>query len=195
MGYEIIVIGASAGGMNALQEILKCFDKSFPIPIVIVQHLHPQADDFIARHLNTKCQLQVKESQNKGKIRPYNVYLAVSNYHLLIEENKTFSFSADARVNYCRPSIDVLFESAADVYGSKLIGIILTGANNDGALGMMEIKKKGGMTIVQDPDTAEVEIMPMSVLKLINADYVLPIEKIGPFLQENTNIKKINNRL
>ena len=144
MDYKAIVIGASAGGMKALQTILKCLNKNFPIPVIIVQHLHPQGDDFMARHLDTTCPMRVKESENREMIEPGTVYLAPPNYHLLIEKDKTFSFSTENRVNYCRPSIDVLFESAADVYGSNLIGIILTGANNDGALGLKIIKKQGG---------------------------------------------------
>ncbi len=182
MDYETIVMGASAGGMNALQKILKCLNKNFPKPIIIVQHLHPQGDDFMARHLNTICSLHVKESENRETIKPGTVYLAPPNYHLLVEKDKTFSFSTDERVNYCRPSIDVLFESAADLYGSKLIGIILTGANNDGASGMKIIRKNGGLTIVQDPSTAEVEIMPESAMQITTVDYILPLEEIGPFL-------------
>lgn len=192
MDYEAIVMGASAGGMNALQTILRCLEKKFPIPIIIAQHLHPEGDDYMARHLNTICQLRVKESENREMIKPGTVYLAPPNYHLLIEKDKTFSFSTDDRVNYCRPSIDVLFDSAADVYGSKLIGIILTGANNDGALGMKKIKKQGGLTIVQDPSTSEVEIMPSSVIQLTTVDYILPLEEIGPFLVKinDTLVKK-----
>jgi len=182
MDYQSIVIGASAGGMNALQTILKCLDKNFSIPIMIVQHLHPEGDDFMARHLNTICSLRVKEYEKREKIKAGFVYIAPPNYHLLIENDKTFSFSTDDRVNYCRPSVDVLFESAADVYGSKLIGIILTGANNDGAFGMKIIKKEGGLTIVQDPSTAEVEIMPSSAIRLTTVDYVLPLEEIGLLL-------------
>ena len=192
MDYEAIVMGASAGGMNALQTILRCLEKKFPIPIIIAQHLHPEGDDYMARHLNTICQLRVKESENREMIKPGTVYLAPPNYHLLIEKDKTFSFSTDDRVNYCRPSIDVLFESAADVYGSKLIGIILTGANNDGALGMKKIKKQGGLTIVQDPSTSEVEIMPSSVIQLTTVDYIFPLEEIGPLLVKinDTLVKK-----
>lgn len=191
MDYEAIVIGASAGGMNALPTILKCLNKNFPIPIIIVQHLHPHSDDYMARRLDAICSLQVKESENRETIKPGAVYLAPSNYHLLIENDKTFSFSTEDRVNYCRPSIDVLFDSAADVYGSKLIGIILTGANNDGALGMKIIKKQGGLTVVQDPSTAEVEIMPSSAIQLTTVDYILPLEEIGPFLVNiNGNLVK-----
>ena len=191
MNYEAIVMGASAGGMNALQTILKCLNKKISIPVIIVQHLHPEGDDFMARHLNTICPLYVKESENREAIKPGIAYLAPPNYHLLIEKDKTFSFSTEDRVNYCRPSIDVLFESAADVYGSKLIGIILTGANNDGAVGMMIIKKHGGLTVVQDPSTAEVGIMPSSALQLTTVDYILPLEEIGPFLLNiNKNLVK-----
>lgn len=184
MNYECIVIGSSAGGMNALQEILNCLKKDFSIPIVIVQHLHPESDDFMVRFLNQICPLQIKEAEVREKVYAGKIYFAPPNYHLLFESDKTFSFTVDEKVNYCRPSIDVTFQSASDVFGSNLIGVILTGANNDGALGLQEIKKNGGLTIVQEPSTAEVDTMPKSAIRLTEVDCILPLENIGPFLME-----------
>ena len=132
MNYKAIVIGASAGGLNALQEILAPLPADFHLPILIVQHRFPTADDLLTFALNESCRLMVKEADEKDYIEPGYVYVAPPNYHLLVERNRTLSLSADAKVCYSRPSIDVLFESAADVFLSQLIGIILTGANHDG---------------------------------------------------------------
>ncbi len=182
MRYQAIVIGTSAGGMNAVSSILEAIPGDFPLPIIIVQHLHPNQGDEFFRHFDNQCRLIVKSADEKEPVRPGSVYLAPPNYHLLIEKDKTLSLSVDEKVRYSRPSIDVLFESAADVFSSFLIGILLTGANDDGALGLQEIKKYNGLVIVQDPDTAEAKYMPQSALAVVDADHVLPLEEIGPFL-------------
>lgn len=183
-----VTIGASAGGLVALKQIVSQIDKNFKIPIIIVQHLHPESDDFVAKTLDTFCHSSVLEANEKEKISEGKIYLAPANYHLLIEDDFTFSLTIDPKVNYCRPSIDVLFESAARVYNSRLIGILLTGANIDGAAGLKKIKSLGGITIVQDPKTAEVDIMPQSAVNLFQVDYILPLQNIYPkikFLTEN----------
>jgi two-component system chemotaxis response regulator CheB len=112
------------------------------------------------------------------------VYVAPPNYHLLIEDDGTFSMSVEGAVNYARPSVDVVFESAAEVYGQGLIGVILTGANKDGSLGLKKIKEAGGLVIVQTPETSEAADMPRAAIAAVNPDYVLPLEKIGPLLRK-----------
>ena len=183
-GYEAIVIGTSAGGAAALAELLPVFPAAYPLPIVVVQHLHPLQESAAVVHYDRRCVLTIKEAAEKEPVRPGHVYLAPPNYHLLIEDDKTFSLSIDPKVNYSRPSIDVLFESAVDVYSPRLIGVILTGASHDGAQGLRLIKENGGLTVVQDPATAEVSYMPQAALQATRVDYVLPLAEIGQLLVE-----------
>ncbi len=180
--YQIIVIGGSAGAMAALSKLLPVFPAGYPLPIVIAQHLHPWQDDYHLEHFGDQCALTVKEAGDKEAIQAGHIYFAPPNYHLLINDDKTFSLSVDDKVNYARPSIDVLFESAADVYSPWLVGVILTGANNDGAEGMRLIKEKGGLTIVQDPKTAESSYMPKAAMEATQVDHVLPLSEIGKLL-------------
>lgn len=146
MKYKAVVIGVSAGGMAALIKLLSMLPSDFSLPLVIVQHLHPEQGHFYVEYLNQKIELTAKEADEKEIVRPGYIYFAPPDYHLLIEEDGTFSLSADEKVNYSRPSIDVLFESAVDTYGSHLIGIVLTGANNDGAYGLSLIRENRGLT-------------------------------------------------
>jgi two-component system, chemotaxis family, protein-glutamate methylesterase/glutaminase len=188
MKYEAIVIGASSGGLNALKMVLRGLPADFPVPVIVVQHIGHSPDNYWIRALNNLCALTVKEADEKDEIEPGYVYTAPAGYHLLIESDRTFSLSTDERVNYARPSIDVLFESAARVYKNKLIGIVLTGANNDGAKGLKKIKKEGGLAIVQDPESAESPSMPRAALKATPVDHVLPLEKITELLPEINKI-------
>ena len=178
MNYEAIVIGVSSGGMNAMKVIFKLLPKDFNIPIIIVQHVSPRSDNQWINLLNDKSDLYIKEADEKEKIEPGKIYIAPPNYHLLVESNKTFSLTIDERVNFARPSIDVLFESAAEAYKSKLIGVVLTGSNDDGTKGMKRIKEYGGLTIVQDPNTAESSYMPASAIATVQVDYILPLDGI-----------------
>nr|WP_319491848.1 chemotaxis protein CheB [uncultured Desulfobacter sp.] len=180
--YEAIVIGVSAGGLTALTEILPRFDKEMALPVMIVQHQRADSDDFLVRYFDRLCRHSVREVEDKMPVESGTIYFAPVNYHLLVEPDKTLSLSTEARVNYSRPSIDVLFESAADTYTDRLIGIILTGANQDGTHGAARIKELGGLIIVQDPETAEVETMPMSVIKHVQVDHILPLNGIGDFV-------------
>jgi two-component system chemotaxis response regulator CheB len=182
MQYEAIVIGVSSGGMNALKFIFSALPSSFRIPIILVQHVSANSDNEWIKLLNNKSNLTIKEADEKEKTESGNVYIAPANYHLLIEKDKTFSLTIDERVNFARPSIDVLFESAAEAYHNMLIGIVLTGANNDGAKGIKRIKELGGLAIIQDPETAESPIMPASAIATIQADYILSLEKIMELL-------------
>ncbi len=180
--FECVLIGVSAGGMTALQQILPFLPSNFPIPVIIVQHLHPQQGTFHIKFYSSKCAVKVCEAHEKEQIKPGVVYFAPANYHLLIEENRNFSLSVDPKVNFSRPSIDVLFESAFEAYGNKIIAIILTGANNDGSQGLKLITDNDGFTIVQDPAEAEVNAMPKNAIKLREPSRVLKLLEIREFL-------------
>lgn len=183
MKYRAIVIGTSAGGIEASVHILGKLPGTFALPIILVQHLHKDQDVVALVQLyNDRVPVQVEEAEEKEQIQPGRVYLAPPDYHLLIERDETFSLSVDEKVNYSRPSIDVLFESAADVYGPSLIGVLMTGANHDGALGLRRIKQYGGMTLVEDPATAKFPEMPKSALACTEVDYVLPLDALGKVL-------------
>ena len=187
--YRAIVVGASAGGIQALKKILPELPANFPLPIIIVQHQHPSSDNYYVNYLAEKCRMKVKEADEKECIAAGTIYFAPPNYHLLIEADETFALSTSERVCYSRPSIDVLFETAADVYEAALIGIILTGANSDGANGMKRIKENGGLAIAQDPQNAESPAMPFAAISACRIDHVLALEKIPKFLVK-TVIKK-----
>jgi two-component system, chemotaxis family, protein-glutamate methylesterase/glutaminase len=182
--YKAVVIGVSAGGTDALKQLLCLLPAGFTMPVVIVQHLHPDQDRYLIEVLDLCCPLEVREAEEKEQAAPGGVYLAPPNYHLLIESDGTFSLSIDPKVNFSRPSIDVLFESAADAYCPELIGIILTGASCDGAAGLRRIKDGGGMAIVQDPAVAEYPTMPSAAIEKTKADYILDLPGIGKLLAE-----------
>lgn len=181
-GYDAIVIGASAGGFAALSDLLPRLSAALPQAVVVVQHLHPEGGEFMVEFLGRHCVLPVKEAEDKEPVRPGVIYVAAAQYHLLIERDRTFSLSLDDKVNYSRPSIDVLFESAAAAYGPRLIGVVLTGANADGAAGLAAVKARGGLTIVQNPSTAEVSFMPQAAMAATTVDHVLDLEGIGRLL-------------
>ncbi len=180
--YEAVVIGVSAGGLDALSAVIPSLPEAFRLPVIVVQHQRQDSVGFLASYLDERSPLAVKEANDKEPIRPGTVYVAPAGYHLLIEEHRAFSLSVDEPVNHCRPSIDVLFDSAADVYGAKVIGIVLTGANADGSQGLKAIKAAGGLAIVQDPATAEADYMPRKAMKATEVDQVLELNQIGPFL-------------
>jgi two-component system chemotaxis response regulator CheB len=182
MNYEAIVIGVSSGGLNAMKVMFSLLPKEFNTPIIIVQHIGVRSDNFWIQLLNDKSNLYIKEADEKEKIENGKVYIAPPNYHLLIEKDKTFSLTIDERVNYSRPSIDVLFESAAEAYKNKLIGVVLTGSNNDGTNGIKRIHEWGGLTIIQNPESAESSYMPKSAIAAIKPDYILSLEDIAELL-------------
>lgn len=179
---EVIVIGASAGGLSALHRLLPCFPATFPLRLIIVSHVASGSGSTRLNMLQDKCALPVREPEDKESVEPGIVFLAPSDYHLLIETDGSFSYSCDDPVQYSRPSIDVLFESAAEAYGRTLTGVILTGANADGALGLKSVRKYGGYAMVQNPTTAEAPAMPQAALDLAGADRILELEEIGPCL-------------
>lgn len=182
MDYKAVVIGASAGGVQALQKVLAPLPVDFTLPILVVQHRWSTPDDFLAFSLNESCRLTVKEAEEKERATAGYVYIAPADYHLLVERDKTLSLSIDAKICYARPSINVLFETAAEAYRSGLIGIILTGANHDGTAGLKRIKEMGGLTIAQDPLTAENAIMPHSAIEGNAVQRVLSLAEIATFL-------------
>lgn len=185
--FEAIVIGVSAGGVNALKTILPALKPHFAMSVIVVMHRRWKSeDDFFCQTLNKNCMLTVKEADEKEHLEAGIIYLAPPNYHLMIEKDKTLSLTVDEPFNYSRPSIDILFESAAAVFGPRLIGVVLTGANNDGSYGLKAIKETGGLAVIEDPATAEVRTMPKMALDMLFpdyvADYILPLKKIGPLL-------------
>lgn len=184
MRYEAVVMGASAGGIEALKAILPGLPATFPLPIAIVMHREERSGGFLAEFLNRISGVAVSEVEDKEPMNAGHVYLAPAGYHLLIESDRCFSLSVDPRINYSCPSIDVLFESAADAFAESLIGIVLTGANSDGALGLKAIKARGGLAIVQDPRTAQASAMPAAALEAARADHVLDVQRIAPALVE-----------
>ncbi len=179
-----VVIGSSTGGFYALKKIITSLPKDFSMPILIAQHISPNSDSFMAKYFDSLSLLQVKEADEKEAIVPGVVYIAPPNYHLLVEENFTLTLSTEEKRNYARPSVDVLFESAAFAFGTKLIGVVLTGANNDGAKGLLAIKNLGGITIVQNPKEAEAYVMPQAAIQTTNPDFVLSLEEITLKLTE-----------
>jgi two-component system chemotaxis response regulator CheB len=182
--YDAIVIGASAGGLHALISILTPLPANYPIAVIVVQHRAKDERSLLEEVMRHKCHIGIKQADEKEAIQPGFVYFAPPNYHLLIESNGTFSLSYDAPVNFSRPSIDVLFETAADVFKKKLLGIILTGANKDGAEGMKKIRASGGTTIAQQPGTAEYPEMPQAAISTGAIQHILTPEAIGSFLLE-----------
>ena len=180
--YEAVVVGVSAGGLKALSMLIPALPGDFPLPVVVVQHQRPNSDGFLATHLDGLSRLRVKEAYDKEPVRPGTVYLAPAGYHLFVERDRTFALSLDERVNHCRPSIDVLFDSAADVYGNGVIGVVLTGSNRDGSQGLKRIKQCGGLAVVQDPSSAEADCMPREAIEAAPVDRVLPLDRIAPFL-------------
>lgn len=180
--YEAIVVGTSAGGLSALKKMLPGFPADFPCPIIVVQHISPQSDSYFIKILDDLCPIKVKEALDTEQIKPGTVYFAPPDYHLLVETDRSLSLTVEEKVNYSRPSIDVLFETAAEAYGEKLIGIILTGANADGSLGLLKIKNYGGYTLVQDPEEAENAVMPEKAIRAVLPDQVLKIYDMVPVL-------------
>jgi two-component system, chemotaxis family, protein-glutamate methylesterase/glutaminase len=179
-GYDLVVIGASAGGLAAVCTLLKLLPATFEIPIVVVQH-RAKESLALAEVLQDCTQLRVQEAEDKMPLEPRSVYIAPPDYHLLIDDGR-LALSTEDLVLFSRPSIDVLFDSAADAYGAGVIGIVLTGANSDGSKGLKKIAARGGQAIVQDPETAEIQVMPASAQKAVRKARVLGLEEIAAHL-------------
>ena len=184
--YEAIVIGVSAGGLAALTVILPKLSNRLNLPVLIVQHLSPGSDDFLATHFDKICSLGVKEAEDKEPIENNTIYFAPADYHLMVEQDKTIALSTAERVQYSRPAIDVLFETAAEAYLDKLICIILTGANCDGTRGIVRVRQLKGVVIAQSPESAEVDTMPLSAINQAGVDKVLDLKEIAPYINQLT---------
>lgn len=188
---KIVVIGASLGGLHALEVLLAGLPKNLGVPVAIAQHRHKDTDESLSAFLQHQCLLPVTEAEDKEAIAPGRVYLAPANYHLLVEAGH-FALSTEAPVRYARPSIDVLFESVAEAYGNRAIGAILTGASNDGARGLLRIKAHGGVAVVQEPATAECSVMPRAAIYAfeqqrltqapVGIDWIVPLGDIAPLI-------------
>ena len=187
MAYEIVVVGTSWGGLSALRELIVGFPAALGVPVVVVQHRHRQSDHLLTTLLQDETSLCVCEVEDKAPMTPGNVYVAPADYHLLIEADRSFAFSSEPPVSFARPSIDVLMNSAADAYGPALAGVLLTGANMDGAEGMAAIRAHGGLTIVQQPQDADVPTMPEAAIARSQPDHVLPLRDITPLLLQLGN--------
>lgn len=178
---EIVAIGASLGGMNALPFVLQDLPKNFSAPIVVVLHRGKDSDDIITAMMQRFTHMKVVEAQDKQPIHSGMVYIAPGDYHLMVEDGH-LALSLDEPVNNSRPSIDVFFESVAEEFQENCIGVILTGANTDGAAGLAEIKRQGGITVVQDPASAESQTMPKAAITATKVDYIVPLEEIGKLI-------------
>lgn len=183
MFIDLVVIGASWGGLDALTTVMRGLPADITVPIVIVQHRGPDAESFLSGLLQQWTELTVCEPEDKDALRPGHVYVAPANYHLLIEEGH-LSLTTEAPVRYSRPSIDVMFGSAAHAYGKRLMGIVLTGANEDGSRGLQCIADYGGYCVVQDPDTSEVATMPAAALRRVPQAARLPLDRIADHVAE-----------
>lgn len=175
---DAIAIGASAGGVEALTHVLPAMPARVGVAVFVVLHLPRERPSILASLMGARCAVPVREAEDKEPIVEGTIYVAPPDYHLLVERDGSLALSFDAPVNYSRPSIDVLLESAADAYGARLAGVVMTGANQDGALGLRAIARAGGVTIVQDPETAMVDAMPRAALAQGAVDHVLSLDGI-----------------
>jgi two-component system chemotaxis response regulator CheB len=182
--YKAVVIGGSAGSFQGVVKILSQLPKNFPLPIIMCLHRLKHVRHGFVEALSLKSVVKVTEPFDKEPVKKGSVYLAPANYHLLVELGHTFALSTEEMVNNSRPSIDITLSSCAYVFKDKLIGILLSGANKDGALGMKYIKERGGCTIVQDPSECMIDTMPRSALAVTAIDHVLRIDQIVEFFRE-----------
>ena len=178
MAYELVVIGTSWGGLHALRRVLGGLPANFDLPVVVVQHRHRDSDHLLVSLLQDHTALTVHEIEDKTPLAPGGVYVAPAEYHVLVEVGQ-LQLSTEEPVRFSRPSIDVALETAAEAYGRSAIGVVLTGANDDGAAGLAAVRRRGGMAIVQDPATAEGPAMPAAAIASAAPQWVLPIEAVA----------------
>ena len=181
MPHSIVVVGTSWGGLNALRELISRLPSDFGVPIVLIQHRHRQSDHLLSTLLQERTPLSVVEVEDKAPIERGTIYVAPADYHLLVDRDG-FTLSTEAPVRYSRPSIDVTFYSAADTYGGETVGVVLTGANSDGSRGLRRIFDRGGLTLVQEPGTAESPAMPAAAIRCVPGARVLTIPEIASVL-------------
>lgn len=182
--YRALVIGVSLGGLDALGQLFQTLSSKFALHVCVVQHLLAGQHSHLDKLLSSKGDLNVEMADDKTELQVGTIYMAPPGYHLLVELDETMSLSVDEPVKCARPAIDVLFNSAADVWGEHLIGVILTGANSDGAAGLMRIHELGGLTIVEDPATAQCPDMPNAAIQATKVDHILPLADIAELLNE-----------
>jgi len=180
---KVVVIGGSAGSLEVILQILPNLENIDSIAIILILHRRNSDDNVLEELLRMKSGLEVNEIEDKTPIKAGRVYVAPADYHLLIETRLEFALDVSEKVHYSRPSIDVAFESAADVFGDRLTAILLSGANSDGTEGLIAVKGKGGTTIIQSPETAEVPYMPTYALQHMEADYVLASGEMAAFIR------------
>ena len=179
---DAFIIGGSAGSLDVLLKVLPVVDIPITFPIIIVIHRKHGSDSLLTDLLSSRTTLPVKEVDEKEPILPGTIYIAPSDYHLLIEQDHTFSLDYSEKVNYSRPSIDVTFQSAAEVYRQNLVCLLLSGSNSDGVSGLKSVKSWGGMALIQDPESAQVAYMPAQAKIHVEIDRILNIQQIGGFL-------------
>jgi two-component system chemotaxis response regulator CheB len=183
MPYSVVAVGTSWGGLAALTKLLGALPDTYKLPVVVVQHRGKDSDRLLAQLLQDATGLNVCEVEDKDPLTPGTVHVAPANYHLLLDDGY-ISLTIEEPVRFSRPSIDVTFGSVADAYGPRAIGVVLTGANEDGSLGLMEIAARGGKALVQDPKTAEMPIMPTAAINAVPSAEVLPLDRIARRLVE-----------
>jgi len=183
MAYSVVGIGTSWGGLAAMTKLLGGLPADFSLPVVVVQHRGKDSDRLLSELLQDTTDMRVCEAEDKEPLTPGTVHIAPANYHVLVDAGY-LSLTVEEPVRFSRPSIDVMLSSAADTYGSGAIGVVLTGANEDGSRGLAHIVKRGGRALVQDPRTAEIPIMPVAALKAVPSAEVLPLDKLAPRLLE-----------
>jgi len=181
--YSIVAVGTSWGGLSAMRRVLGGLPRDFPIPIVVVQHRSKDSDALLSQLLQDSTDLIVCEIEDKDVLEAGRVHVAPANYHLMVEPGYA-SLTVEEPVRFSRPSIDVMFDSAADTYGPHAIGVVLTGANEDGARGLANIVSRGGRALVQDPKTAEIPTMPRAAIRAVPSAEVVPLRKLAPRLIE-----------
>jgi two-component system chemotaxis response regulator CheB len=179
---RLLVIGGSAGSLQVLLGILTVLRSGFPLPLLIILHRNSLFESSLEDLLASRTDLSVREVEEKEPVLPGVAYVCPADYHVLIEKDHTFSLDYSERIHFCRPSIDVTFRSAADIYGEGLISVLLSGGNADGSEGTQYVREKGGTTIVQDPSTAEVPYMPQQAISSVKVDFILPAGYLPDFL-------------
>jgi two-component system chemotaxis response regulator CheB len=182
--WDAIVLGASLGGVDVLCRIVARLPARFPLPVIAVEHRAHQDGSVLARRIGDGAAVPVKEAEDKEPIVAGTVFLAPGGYHLLVERDRTLALSLDPPVHFCRPAVDVLFETAVDAFADRLVGVVLTGLGSDGAAGLACIARAGGWTIVQDPGTAEAPDMPLAALRAVKPDAVADPDAIAALLVE-----------
>jgi two-component system, chemotaxis family, protein-glutamate methylesterase/glutaminase len=182
LACEALAVGASAGGVDALSQLLPAVPAAARIPVVVVVHLPPNRPSLLPEIFAARCQARVREPEDKQPMSAGRIWFAPSNYHLLLETDRSFALSTDLPVNFSRPSIDVLFESAADAFGERLCCLVLTGASDDGARGASSVRRRGGLVIVQDPSSAEAKDMPNAAISSANPQIIAHLPEIAALI-------------